>query len=166
MHAPLLLQNVFIHFEPLGHTLQHEQQNAESEQSLEYLYQKAWKKLQSKCSDDEECQSRVDLNVAKKVPHYIRPGSEEEMRWIQTHPKARLDASKDKDWVKSLNAHTAASTGDLDALIAIAVDNPEALQHKDNNGWNPFHEGVRGGHVDIVTVSTMFPINSEYPFLI
>ncbi|KAL7534919.1 hypothetical protein ACHAXR_006158 [Thalassiosira sp. AJA248-18] len=142
--------NVFVHFEPLGHTLQHEEINQEDEQSLEYLYEQAWKKLQSKCSDDEECQARVDLNIVKKVPHYIRPGSEEEMRWLQTHPKARLDTSKDNDWVKSLNAHTAASTGDLDALIAIAVDNPDALKFKDGNGWNPLHEAVRGGHIDIV----------------
>jgi len=142
--------NVFVHFEPLGHSLQHEERNGEDEQSLEYLYKQAWKKLQSKCSDDEECQGREDLNVVKKVPHYIIPGSEAEMRWLQTHPKARLDTSKDNEWVKSLSAHTAASTGDLEALIAIAIDNPEALKHKDGNGWNPLHEAVRGGHVEIV----------------
>lgn len=145
--------NVFIHFEPLGHTLQHEESyHAEDEESLEYLYKQAWKKLQTKCSDDEECQARVDLNVAeeRRAPHYIVPGSEEERRWMQTHPKARLDLSKDNDWVRGLNAHTAASSGDLDALLTIAKDNPDALHHKDNNGWNPLHEAVRGGHVGVV----------------
>jgi len=142
--------NVFVHFEPLGHSLQHEEANTDDEESLEYLYQKAWKKLQSDCSDDEECKARVDLNVAKKVPHYIVPGSEEEWRWLQTHQKARADTSKDNDWVKGLNAQTAASTGDLTAIIAIAAKNPEALKERDSNGWNPLHEAVRGGHLDIV----------------
>ena len=59
------------------------------------------------------------------------------------------DTSKDKDWVKSLNAHTAASSGDLDALIALAKKNPESVKHRDNNGWTPLHEAVRGGHVDV-----------------
>mmetsp|Transcript_30398 Transcript_30398/g.65643 ORF Transcript_30398/g.65643 Transcript_30398/m.65643 type:complete len:559 (+) Transcript_30398:70-1746(+) len=146
--------NVFIHFEPLGHSLQREEEEGrngeDGEESLEYLYQQAWKNLQSKCQDDEECSRREDLNVGNRVPHYIIPGSEEERRWLQTHPKARLDTSKDNEWVKSLSAHTAASTGDLEALIAIAIDNPDALKHKDNNGWNPLHEAVRGGHVEIV----------------
>ena len=81
-------QNVFVHFEPLGHTLQYEED--ENEESLKSLYQQAWNKLQSKCSDDEDCKQRVDLNLKNKVPHYIIPGSEEERRWLQTHPKARV----------------------------------------------------------------------------
>lgn len=142
--------NVFIHFEPLGHTLLQDERNAEDEESLEYLYQQAWKRSQSRCVDDERCEGLVDLNAVKKAPHYIVPGSEEERRWLQTHPKAHLDTSKDNEFAKGLSAHTAASSGDLDALIAIAVENPEALKYKDNNGWNPLHEAVRGGHIEII----------------
>lgn len=87
--VPTFPQNVFVHFEPLGHTLKYEEENAEDEESLQNLYQKAWKKLQTKCSDDEDCKARVDLNVENQVPHYIVPGSEEERRWLQTHPKAK-----------------------------------------------------------------------------
>lgn len=142
--------NVFIHFEPLGHTLRHDERNAEDEESLEYLYHRAWEKLQSKCQDDEGCARREDLNVAPRAPRYIVPGSEEERRWLQSHPRARLDAAKGDDFSKSISAHTAASTGDLEALIAIAIDDPDALKYKDGNGWNPLHEAVRGGHVEIV----------------
>ena len=67
-----------------------EERIAEDEESLEYLYKEAWKKSQSKCSDTKECMAAVDLNVAPMVPHYILPGSEEERRWRQTHPKAKL----------------------------------------------------------------------------
>ena len=84
-------QNIFVHFEPLGHTLQYEEEdNSASEESLQSLYQEAWNKLQSKCSDDEDCKQRVDLNLKNKIPYYIIPGSEEERRWFQTHPKARV----------------------------------------------------------------------------
>jgi len=83
-------QNVFVHFEPLGHTQHEEEGSSENEESLKSLYQLAWNKLQSKCSDDEDCKQRVDLNLKNKVPHYIIPGSEEERRWLQTHPKARV----------------------------------------------------------------------------
>ena len=86
-------QNVFIHFEPLGHALRHEEEcerDRDEESDLADLYERARKKLRTKCSDDGECKARVDLNVDHRVPHYIVPGSEEEWRWVQTHPKARL----------------------------------------------------------------------------
>lgn len=82
-------QNVFVHFEPIGHTLSHGDEDYEVEESLEYLYQQAWARRQLKC-EDIECHSRLDLNVYEKAPHYIIPGSLEEGRWIQTHPKTRL----------------------------------------------------------------------------
>ena len=89
---------MFVHFEPLGHTLLHHEERRDDdardddEESLEELYMRAWKRLKSKCVDDDECRARVDLNVVSstRVPHYISPGSEEERRWLQTHPKARL----------------------------------------------------------------------------
>ncbi len=90
-------QNLFVHFEPLGHALLHHEERGDEardddEESLEQLYQRAWKKLKTKCVDDDECRARVDLNVVAntRVPHYILPGSEEEGRWLQTHTKARL----------------------------------------------------------------------------
>ncbi len=93
-------KNVFVHFEPFGHTLLHHEERAndddsrhdDDEESLEELYMRAWKRLKSKCVDDDECRARVDLNVVSstRVPHYISPGSEEERRWLQTHPKARF----------------------------------------------------------------------------
>lgn len=154
--------NVFVHFEPLGHTLLHEEQHYDEEvESLEYLYHSAWKKLKSKCVDDEECRTRVDLNVAAstRVPHYIQPGSEEERRWLQTHPKAKLShvttatTSSSGEYgvtVRGLTAHTAASSGDMDAIIAIANTDPQLIKVRDVNGWTPLHEAARGGHLEIV----------------
>jgi ankyrin repeat protein len=71
-----------------------------------------------------------------------------------------------------LNAHTAASAGDLEALIIIASRNPEDVKRKDLNGWTPLHEAARGGHVEVVTwllqrgldmVSALFYFLSNVP---
>ena len=51
---------------------------------------------------------------------------------------------------QDLNAHTAASAGDLEALIIIASRNPDDVKRKDQNGWSPLHEAARGGHVEVV----------------
>mmetsp|Transcript_25985 Transcript_25985/g.53611 ORF Transcript_25985/g.53611 Transcript_25985/m.53611 type:complete len:502 (-) Transcript_25985:168-1673(-) len=139
--------NVFVHFEPIGHTLSHGDEEYEDEESLEYLYQQAWARRQLKC-EDIECQSRLDLNVYEKAPHYILPGSLEEGRWIQKHPKTRL--SNKNLMVTSYNAHAAASIGDLDALMAMEELKPESIKKVDENGWTALHEAARGGHVDVV----------------
>ncbi len=52
-------------------------------------------------------------------------------------------------WYQDLNAHTAASSGDLEALIIIASRNLEDVKRKDQNGWTPLHEAARGGHIDV-----------------
>ncbi|KAL3810428.1 hypothetical protein ACHAXA_005636 [Cyclostephanos tholiformis] len=151
--------NLFVHFEPLGHALLHHEERGDEardddEESLEQLYQRAWKKLKTKCVDDDECRARVDLNVVAntRVPHYILPGSEEEGRWLQTHTKARLVTTTGDNgfMIRGMTAHTAASSGDLKVLIAIATKDPELIKAKDHNGWTPLHEAVRGGHLECV----------------
>jgi len=47
-------------------------------------------------------------------------------------------------------AHEAAQNGDLDILETIAEVDKVELHVKDENGWQPLHEAVRSGHVDIV----------------
>jgi ankyrin repeat protein len=58
--------------------------------------------------------------------------------------------------IRGMTAHTAASSGDLKVLIAIATKDPELIKAKDHNGWTPLHEAVRGGHLECVK----FLINS------
>ena len=135
--------NVFVHFEPLGF---HSGADGSEEESLENLYQRAWKKAMSKCSQEGSDCSRVDLNSKGEFPSYIIPNSEEDRRWRQTQKRSKMSLV-DKNWIKSVNAHTvrrdcvffsqcrfslttlsdgticviqAASTGDLHAIKAIA----------------------------------------------
>eukprot|EP00804_Cyclotella_cryptica_P028038 CCRYP_003900-RA/>CCRYP_003900-RA protein AED:0.05 eAED:0.05 QI:130/1/1/1/0.66/0.75/4/550/424 len=91
--------NVFCHFEPLGHSLREGQKAIKNDEldNLEQLYQEAWEKqrlhMKEKCQDKGQCHDGnelIDLNAIETTPYYIVPGSTEEKRWIQSHPRAKL----------------------------------------------------------------------------
>ena len=44
----------------------------------------------------------------------------------------------------------AAQGGDIKALEREVAKNDKIVHTKDENGWTPLHEGVRGGHLDVV----------------
>jgi prolyl 4-hydroxylase len=52
--------------------------------------------------------------------------------------------------VSSPPGHHAAAHGDIERLEALAKVNRKALHLKDENGWQPIHEAVRGLHKDAV----------------
>ena len=139
--------NVFIHFEPLGHSRKDEQK--EKKLDLNILYQQAWEKQQS----NNDCKLQLDFNVEEvKIPPYILPGSEEEMRWLQLHSHAKLSNTKDrvKTVVDKLDANFAAAAGDIKLLKQIVKYDPEALHRVDANGWSPLTEAGRGGHQEVL----------------
>ena len=145
--------NVFVHFEPLGHSLKNEQ-TANVDWST--LYQQAWEKQQSECSKDDnnDCKLQIDFNMEKvKTPAYILPGSEEEKRWLQAHSHAKLANTKErtrKVVIDNLGANFAAAAGDLTLLKRIVKDDPSSLHRVDNNGWSPLTEAARSGHQEVV----------------
>ena len=49
-------------------------------------------------------------------------------------------------------AHVAAKMNDLRSLQALAtnIDTKTYFIQRDNNGWQPLHEAVRGGYIDII----------------
>jgi prolyl 4-hydroxylase len=147
--------NVFCHFEPLGHSLREGQRAASSneDESLESLYQEAWEKQRQQKQNGDVS---IDLNADEMTPYYIVPGTSEEKRWMQTHPRARmvrfmfllallhdyepsnigyLQQEETKQPKLSLTAHAAAADGDMVSLLAIAQKDPNAIKKVDNNGW-------------------------------
>jgi len=146
--------NVFIHFEPLGHGLKNEQTHAKVDLSI--LYQQAWEKQQSKCSqdNDDDCKLQIDLNMEEvKIPPYILPGSEEGKRWLQAHSYATLTKNTNervKKVTDKLDANFAASAGDLELLKRIVKADPKSLHRVDKNGWSPLTEAARSGHIDVI----------------
>ena len=63
--------NIFVHFEPLGHTERHAAKRKD-EDNAKKLYQEALGKAPSPAKKE-------------KLPEYIEPGSEEEKRWNQEY---------------------------------------------------------------------------------
>jgi len=66
--------------------------------------------------------------------------------------------------VRGMKAHTAAATGDLEILMAIAAKDIELVRASDQNGWNPLHEAVRGGHLECVKFLIRSGLDKVNPF--
>jgi len=131
--------NVFIHFEPTGHSIRH---NAKiSGGSGPDQYKEAVSKRQGGHENDMD-----------GLPSYILEGTEEANKWRRTHPSGQASKRTQNIPVTtgSTNAHTAAQQGNVHKLKSI-IDKEEHLVKKpDANGWQPLHEGARAGHVEVV----------------
>jgi len=133
------MANIFIHFEPTGHSLRH---NA---------------KLEADNGADVNAKYRDSLargfggheNDNSGLPPYIKVGSPEEAHWKQTHPSGY--SSKKKSFTTgSTLAHTAAKDGRVIVLQDEIKKKKAIVNAKDENGWTPLHEGARGGHLEVV----------------
>lgn len=83
-------------------------------------------------------------------PPYLIPGSPEMENWRRRNPGGWKKDAPSMAAVGRPEGHLAAGYGDVEALKALAVENKRALHAKDENGWQPLHEAVRGGHLDAV----------------
>jgi prolyl 4-hydroxylase len=130
--------NVFIHFEPTGHSLRHGL-NHEKED----LYEKYHKAVQEKYGGHEN----------EGIPPYILENSEESEIWHRRHPGNRRSGTKMNSFQtgsQQTEAHLAAQDGDVKALTEIVDRFGDLVNAKDEHGWAPIHEGVRTGKVEVV----------------
>mmetsp|Transcript_15567 Transcript_15567/g.21269 ORF Transcript_15567/g.21269 Transcript_15567/m.21269 type:complete len:527 (-) Transcript_15567:272-1852(-) len=134
--------NIFIHFEPTGHTLRHGHAEGGSS-DVEDKYRQAV----------GEGRGGHEQEASDGLPPYIVRGSVEETRWKQTH---RNEGNK-KEHIKSFAtgstqtvAHLAAQGGDLRQLERVVEKKKELVTAKDENGWTPLHEGARAGSIEVV----------------
>lgn len=131
--------NVFIHFEPVGHSVDH-----------------------GFDPDDEDHMATVQeikSGFNKGLPPYILDGSLEAAVWRRENPdgwehKLKYEADEEEG-TGSNGAHYAANIGDVDTLTWI-IENPqhraEMIHEHDYNGWLPIHEAARNGHTEIIEV--------------
>ena len=142
--------NIFIHFEPTGHSLRHGDHAAAAEAA-----RGAQDKIGVAGGHEMEL---ADEPPSDGRPQYIVPGSEEDKRWHRAHPNAgkkhpnsnHPKKHKPKFTTGSTPAHTAAQEGDFQRLELVISEAKHLLDAKDENGWTPLHEGARGGHEDVV----------------
>lgn len=131
--------NVFIHFEPTGHTLRHTGEDHDTDVNDKYA--KAVKRRQGGHEQEHD-----------GLPPYIKDGTVEAQRWRQRHPDNKRSAKARSFQTGSTVAHTAARDGDIEALQEIIEIMEDAVHKKDSNGWTPLHEGARSGHKDVIEI--------------
>jgi hypothetical protein len=143
--------NIFIHFEPSGHS-----NKAFPGHSFEYdvdkLYRESNKSKQAGHENDQLF-----------LPSYIIRGSAEEDNWRLRSPATHQKHLKAPYHPKKGDAHAAAQEGNVAKLREVAKKNKNLLESKDENGWQPIHEGARAGHEEVVKllVSHGADINSR-----
>lgn len=129
--------NIFIHFEPTGHSLRHNAHEAAMQAA--------------KGAKDKHGHGGHEIDMSDGLPSYIVRGSAEEKRWYKSHPNhKKTKEDMDSSTTGSTPAHIAAQLGDADQLRQVIDNLGHLLNAKDNNGWTPLHEGARAGHEDVV----------------
>mmetsp|Transcript_8067 Transcript_8067/g.9372 ORF Transcript_8067/g.9372 Transcript_8067/m.9372 type:complete len:581 (+) Transcript_8067:96-1838(+) len=172
-----LYGSIFVHFEPLYHTMRHAQQVGDHyadatttkgidqaskfsfDKILQEQLQKPSQRQQNKVHDktDTASQSNTAKEVPQKMPFRKVPG----YVWPQYNAlydqrfyfeyEENVTPKSSKAVFGRISAHEAASLGELSALKEIVKkDGKPVIFKADHNGWRPIHEGARGGHADIV----------------
>ena len=127
------MANIFVHFEPTGHSIRHDIKLAEASD------------VDAKYRRTAEQGFGGHENDNSGIPPYIKPGSPEEAVWRQKH-KAKLNIFA----TGSTSVHDAAKEGDVLVVQEHIKKKKDVVNERDANGWTPLHEGARGGHLDVV----------------
>jgi prolyl 4-hydroxylase len=134
---------LFIHFEPIGHSLRH---NANApEGNVDRQYRQA-------TEDGVGGQSADGSNL----PPYIKRESPEEEHWRMQNPDGwKLPPQYQSKTVTK--ARAAAAAGDAETVkeeIAKAPEETkkEVINERDEKGWQLLHEGVSSGNPEVVEV--------------
>lgn len=125
------MANLFVHFEPIGHSLRH---NAEQGRGLDDAHNKYRDSLARGHGGHENEMAENGL------PPYVIPGTPEERHWRQTHPGG-FKSKKNSATTGSQQtiAHFAAQTGNIQQLELEVKNNKDVVNAKDHNGWTPLH---------------------------
>merc|ERR1712038_679180 len=132
--------NIFIHFEPTGHTLRHTGGN-DHDGDVHKKYSEAVQRRQGGHEQSHD-----------GLPPYIKEGTPEAERWHRRHPNNQRSAKARSFQTGSTALHQAARTGDVEALKEFVEVMEDSVNKKDENGWTPLHEGARGGHKEVVEI--------------
>ena len=117
--------NIFVHFEPVGHTLRHHNHKTDAGEDVDQKYRESL----LKGSGGHE-------NEQNGLPSYILEGTPEAEHWRATHTGGQRSRKKSFT-TGSTVAHKAAQGGDIDALKKEVEKKKDLVTAKDRNGWQP-----------------------------
>lgn len=150
--------NIFIHFEPSGIPLPGREDPRIHDPPLDTK-----RELKTDTDTDTERDPDFDEDFDEEpaedeqeesqpeIPVYIMPGSDEAKSWLRKNPNGWEKNDVTDFGTGSTPAHRAAMSGDVTTLRNIASSSKKgSLYSRDVNGWQPIHEGARGGHLSIV----------------
>lgn len=122
--------NIFIHFEPTGHSLRHDAKMADGDQDVHAKYKDAMKRGVGGHESDN--------NVG--LPSYIKPDTPEASHWRAAHPNGQKKPKPTSFQTGSTPAHSAAQTGDIATLRRALQGKKDGVHAKDSNGWTVSEE--------------------------
>lgn len=132
--------NVFIHFEPIGHTLRHNSKHGITDVDAQYK-----EAVSNKHGGHEHHDSGL--------PDYIlREDSYEAKEWFREHEDYSKSAKAPGFQTGSTEAHELAKKGDSATLHKLLSEKKDLVHTQDKNGWTPLHEGARKGDLDVIKV--------------
>lgn len=146
--------NIFIHFEPVGHSLRHgvEAPADGGGGDVAEQYRRAAELGHGGHENAGHGGGEGGGAHDGGLPPYLLAGTEEAERFRHGNPKGWKKTDATGFDTGSSIAHKAAIAGDVDTLKEIAEANKKALHKKDQNGWQPMHEAARAGHKDVIAL--------------
>lgn len=139
--------NIFVHFEPVGHSERHQVKIGETDPNEKYKRDTA----AGIGGHESDPFGDVEERINSLLPPYIIPGSPEVPNYLESHPES--DAAKLAAQAKgegATSAHFLAADGKLEKLTELIERRTDLVSKPDRNGWTPLHEGVRSGNVEVV----------------
>ena len=132
--------NVFIHFEPIGHTLRHTENMADKLDEVSIQYRESVMKGHG-----------GHENETNNLPSYILKGSKTADKWIRENKNPEDVEPAVVQFTKgATEAHLAVQEGNTKTLLSVITQKEELVDAKDENGWTPLHEAARAGSVEAV----------------
>jgi len=117
--------NLFVHFEPVGHTMRHHNHKTDAGEDVDAKYREDFMKGSGGHENEQE-----------GLPSYILAGTLEASHWLKTHPEGKK-IKKKSFTTGSTVAHLAAQGGDIDSLKEELKKKKDLISAKDLNGWQP-----------------------------
>lgn len=142
--------NIFFHYIPIDLDLNLQQHvkdgtdNQETEARVQRDFERAARES-----------PRNYRKTRKPLPDYIREKSTEAKQWLQEYV---FDRTEIPDSPKHLSrpvvgvteAHRVAAHGNAKQMMDILAKQPDMIDQKDANGWQPIHEAARSGRTEVV----------------